>query len=226
MFEIIKDIGFFVVIVALFFLEIVLFTAFFECWNLYSKIGKKISSSWAILSLLFINSSLLLFLLFPYYSDYIYSAFFNISNGNIMRAFVVISLLSIHVYFIFVILFSTSFWEYGTKGFGREKKVFTNGYRNVILFRLILLSLSIWFLFAARDLTTLLYLNQEIELVNLFDMCSDILYAMYDNMLFNFTHLLLSFLLAIILLFFSINIVNDKPFLKIVRFWNWLHLRN
>lgn len=181
------------------------------------KIGKILTLVSKIIGVLLVSSIILFLLWWNIMTPFIVSCI----NGNIIRAIIVIVVLSMPFYFILIIIASFSElenWKYGVHSYlpNVTERINKIRKRNIIIFRSTLLVLGFWFMFAARSLTILLYQDQKSELIDPYHN-SEILINI-DGI-----HLIFGVVIAVFLFALTITIVKDKPFLKASRFWNWLH---
>jgi hypothetical protein len=135
----------------------------------------------------------------------------SILNGNILKAFLVISVLGMAVYTFIIFIISLAKYEKSYYEYRSRAKL------HVIIFMITMAILSIWFFYIAIDITEFLYLPEE----------SDPLRYIIYNTLEEFPiyplHFIFGAISGITLIFFSIELFSNKPFLKIARYWKWMH---
>lgn len=152
----------------------------------------------------------------------IYPIFFYSTDGNISKALIVILVLSVSIYFLFILIASFISLKDWSGRLNVHSKIIKLRKRYVVVFRFSLVTISLWCLFAARDLTVLLYHDPRFKLINFLE-GSEI--QVNDSLSLSVIPgtLFFAIIVAIILFVFSYIIADDKPFLKIVRFWKLIH---
>ena len=166
--------------------------------------------------------SVILFVFIFIYYAVVYPLIHYTSDGNIGKAIIVISVLGISIYLLIILITSLFAFKNRYAHLAVSAEIVKKRKLHVLIFRSTLLLVGIWSLFAARDLTVLLYKDTKFKLVDFLE-ASEI--SINDSWSLDVIPgtLIFAIVVAIILFAFTLNIYEDKPFLKIVRYWKWLH---